>query len=249
VTPHDRFIDHLAAGALDAEDTAHAARCRACAGLLPGTGAGATPTSRDDPPAFLLRAVHRELVQRRHPWWIQAIAVGAANAIFAALAIVYLEPWNWDLSTSPRWRFVLAAALLTALVTLGVGWALSPARAWTRTALLLAALTPPMVLFASDGHSGSKPFFDGTPCLWTVLLLSIPPLASGAWLLSRVARSPTRSLAMGLACAGVGLLALQFHCANGQPAHLATFHLLPWVAIGIGAVLGSRALRTWSYAP
>jgi hypothetical protein len=249
MNPHQRLVDHLAAGVLDAQDTAHTGRCPACAALLPGDVAGASRAGLDNPTATLGRSLRHELAQRHRPWWVAAAAVGVANALFAALAVVYLEPWNWEVSASPRWRFLGAAALLTALVTLAVGWAVSPGRARLRSALLLAVLTPPAVLFASDGNAAFSHFLDGAKCLWTVLVLSILPLVCGAWLLRRVARSPRRSLAMGLACAGVGLLVLQFHCADGQRAHLALFHLLPWVALGGGAVLGSRALRTWSYAP
>jgi hypothetical protein len=248
MNPHQRLVDHLAGGALDAQDTAHAGRCPACAALLPSEAAGAS-RALDNPTATLGLALRHELAHRHRPWWVAAAVVGVANALLAALAVVYLEPWNWEVSASPRWRFLGAAALLTALVTLAVGWALAPGRARVRSALLLAVLAPAAVLLASDGHAAFAHFLDGAKCLWTVLALSIFPLAGGAWLLSRVARSPQRSLAMGLACAGVGLLVLQFHCADGQHAHLALFHLLPWVALGGGAVLGSRALRSWSYAP
>jgi hypothetical protein len=246
VTPHDRLIEHLAAGGLDAVDHRHATRCAACASLLPG----APPSPATAGPApDLLSALHREAARPPRRWWHLASALGLANALLAAAAVRALEPWNWEISASPHWLFVAVAAVLAVLATVGVGWALAPGRGRLRVALLLASLAPLGVLGAADGHVANDPFIGGIGCLWVVLALSALPLAGGLLVLTRTAYVPARALAVGLAAAGVSLLVLQFHCADGFRAHLAVFHLLPWAALGGAAVLVRRRLPTWSHAP
>jgi hypothetical protein len=245
VTPHDRLIEHLAAGGLDAEDHRHATGCPSCAVLLPAVPAPADAGATTD----LLAALHREAERPHRPWWLLASSLGLANAVLAAASVRALEPWNWDASTSPHWLFVAIAALLAGLATFGVGWALAPGRVRVRVALLLAALAPLGVLVAADGQVANDPFIGGITCLWTVLALSALPLAGGLWVLTRTAYMPVRALAVGLAAAAVSLLVLQFHCADGFRGHLMVFHLLPWAALGGAAVLLRRVLPTWSHAP
>jgi hypothetical protein len=167
----------------------------------------------------------------------------------ATAAVFVLEAWNWEISTSPRWLFLSTATLLTLLVTAGAWLALAPRRRWLNAALGLAALAPLAVLLAADGRAVDTDFLQGSSCLVTVVVLSLLPLAGGTWLLTRVAYSPVRALAVGLVSAGVGLLALQFHCADGATPHLVVFHLLPWVAVGVAAVLLRAVLPTSSHAP
>lgn len=245
MTPHERLVDHLAAGTVDAEDLAHAGRCAACSALLAAERAEAPPP----PKQAWLDAAHRELARPRRPWWVLALSLAAANALLAMAAVFALEAWNWDASTSPRWLFLSAATVLALLVTPGAWLALAPGRRWPRAALGLGALAPLAVLLAADGRAANTRFLQGSSCLLTVLLLSILPLAGGSWLLTRVAYSPLRALAVGLVSAGVGLLALQFHCADGTSSHLLVFHVLPWAALGVLAVLLRRRLPTTSYAP
>lgn len=246
MTPHERLVEHLAAGTVDSEDTSHAARCAACAVLLAGA---AQPTEAPAPRQAWLDAAHRELARPRQPWWVLALCLAAANALLATVAVFVLEAWNWDASTSPHWLFLSAATVLAVLVTAGAWLALAPGRRWPKDVLGLAALAPLVVLFAADGRAANTRFLHGTSCLLTVLGLSVLPLAGGAWLLTRVAYSPLRALAVGLASAGVGLLALQFHCADGASPHLLVFHLLPWAAVGGAAVLLRWYLPTSSHAP
>lgn len=247
MSQHARLVDHLAAGTLDADDRAHAAGCPACAALLPGEPSA--PRPEDRPRAELLAAARRELRRRARPWWLWPLLLAAGNAALAAAAVVYLEPWNWEVSASPRWLFVAVALLLTALATLGLAWASAPPPSSGRGVLLLALLAPVAILAGSDGHVAHANFLEGTNCLWTTLLLGALPLAGGAWLLTRSARSSVRALGMGLAAAGVGLLVLQFHCADGHRAHLVVFHLFPWAALAGLLVLVRRWLPSWSYAP
>jgi hypothetical protein len=246
MTPHERLVEHLSDGALDALDRGHASRCAACAALLSGDGqAVQTPP----PQKAWLDAAHRELAKPRRPWWVLALGLAAANALLATAAVFVLEAWNWEASTSPRWLFLFAATVLAALVTAGALLALAPGRRWQKVAVGLAAVAPLSVLLAADGRVANSPFLAGAACMRTVLVLSVLPLAGGAWLLTRMAYSAWRALAVGLVSGGVGLLALQFHCADGASPHLLVFHLLPWAALGGSAVLVRRLLPTSSFAP
>jgi hypothetical protein len=248
VTPHQRLVAHLAAGAPDAEDRAHAAHCPACAALLPEGPAREDPSAKSPLPA-ILAAAHRELERPVRPWWVPVAGLALGNALLAGAAVAELEPWNWVASTSPRWLFVGAATVLAALITLGVVWAFSPGRDALWGGLFLAAVAPLAILVAADGNAANARFLGGTTCAFSVLAFSVLPLSGGVWLLTRSAYRPIRALAVGLASAGVGLLVLQFHCADGAPAHLAVFHLLPWAVVGAAAVLARRSLPTWSHAP
>jgi len=247
VSPHARLLEHLTADALDAADRTHAASCPACAALLPGQPW--PPRPEDHPRADLLAPARRELRRRRRPGWLWPALLAAGNAALALAAVVYLEPWNWEVSARPHWVFVTVALLLTALATLGILWASAPPPNGARGVLLLALLAPLAVLAGSDGHVAHEHFLEGMECLWQTVLLGAAPLAAGAWLLTRTARSSVRALAMGLAAAGVGLLVLQLHCADGHRAHLLVFHLLPWAALAGLLVLVRRWLPSWSYSP
>ncbi len=244
MTVHERLLENLTAGALDTADRAHAARCPACAALLAGQASGAAPARTE-----WLAAAHQELARPARPWWGLAAGLAAANAALAAATTVLLVPTNWKASTSPHWLLVAAVVVLAALALGGIFLALAPRRFWLDGALGLAALAPVAVLLAGDGHAGAPHFLDGMSCLWTVLALAALPLSGGAWLLTRVAYSPARAVAVGLISAGVGLLVLQLTCNDGSSRHLLVFHLLPWAALGAVAVLVRRALPTWSYAP
>jgi hypothetical protein len=245
MTPHQRLIDRLAAGALKAEDRAHAAQCAACAALL-------SPGQATEPPAPAqqwLAAAHRELARPQRSGWLLALGLAALNTLWAAAAVFVLQAWNWDVSTAPRWLFLSVASTLALGVTAGAVLALVPGRQWQRLGRLLAAVAPLAVLLAADGRAAGGRFFEGMSCFWTVVFLSLVPLAAGAWLLTRMAYSAARAFTVGLASAGVGLLVLQFHCANGTSAHLFAFHFLPWVVVGGLAVLLRKLLPTWSHAP
>ncbi|MGO9829828.1 MAG: hypothetical protein ACLPJH_06780 [Myxococcaceae bacterium] len=246
MTPHQRLVEHLASGGVDAEDRAHGARCAACAVLLSD---GPEEVLAPSVQSAWLAVAHRELAHPVRPWWRQPAAFGAANLVLATAAAAFLVPSNWGATTTAHWLFLAAVAALAALAIGGVFLALAPARRSVRAALLLAVLAPLAVLLAGDGQAPARPFLAGVGCLWTVLALAVLPLAFGSWLLTRSAYHPARALAVGLASAGVGLLVLQLTCEDGSSPHLLVFHLLPWVALGGVAVLVRRALPTWSYAP
>jgi uncharacterized membrane protein YhfC len=246
MTTHERLVEHLSDGVLDALDRAHASRCAACAALLAGDAqAQKTPPPRQ----AWLDAAHRELAKPRRSWWVLALVLAAGNTLLATATVFVLEAWNWNASTSPRWLFLAAATVLAALVTAGALLALAPGRRWLQLAVGLAAVAPLSVLLASDGRVADSPFLAGAACLRTVVVLALLPLALGLWLLTRMAYSAWRALTVGLISGGVGLLALQFHCADGASPHLLVFHLLPWAALGGAAVLVRRLLPTSSFAP
>jgi Negative regulator of sigma F len=192
--------------------------------------------------------VQKELGRPLRAWWLGPACLALANALLGVVAASLLEPWNWGASTSPAWLFLGAATLLLLLTTAGAFLAFAPRRRWPG-ALGLSALAAAGVLLAADGHADNAHFLEGATCLVTVVVLSILPLAGGAFLLTRMAYSPPRALAVGLLCAGVGLLVLQFHCTDGARPHLLVFHLLPWAALGAAAVLLRRLLPTRSHAP
>jgi len=246
VSAHQRLLQHLTDAALDGEDRGHAARCTACAALL---ARPSQPEKTLPPPQAWLDAAHRELGKPRRRWWVLALVLASANALLATAAVFLLEAWNWEASTSPRWLFLSTVTVLGVLVTAGALLALSPTRRWLEVAIGLAAVAPLAVLLAADGRVLNSPFLAGASCLWTVLLLALLPLAGGLFLLTRMAYSAWRALAVGLVSGGVGLLALQFHCANGESSHLLVFHLLPFVALGGLALLLRRRLPTSSFAP
>jgi hypothetical protein len=246
MSPHLRLVEHLSSATLDAEDREHASRCAACAALLAGD---AQPLGPPRLGTAWLDAAHRELAQRHRPWWVLALGLAGANALLATAAVFILQAWNWEASTSPRWLFLCAATVLAALVTAGALLALAPGRRWLRAAIGLASVAPLAVLLAANGRASRGAFGAGAPCLWTVLVLSLLPLAFGSWLLTRAAYSAWRALAVGLISGGVGLLALQFHCADGESPHLVVFHLLPWLVLGGAAIVLRRALPTSSHAP
>lgn len=245
MTPHQRLLQHLAAGALDTEDTAHASRCPACAALVP-----AGRVEADAPvETGVLAALQHEASRPVRAWWRWPALLALANLAIAAGAVLVLEPWNAQASTSPAWLFLGAAAVLLGLTTAGALLALAPRRRWPESALALAGLSAAGVLLAADGRAANARFWDGATCLLTVVLLALLPLLAGLLLLVRVAYSPPRALAVGLLSAGVGLLVLQFHCTDGARPHLLVFHLLPWAVLGVAAVLLRRLLPSWSYAP
>ena len=246
MTPHERLVEHLATGAVDAEDRAHGTRCPACGVLVADGAEDVLPPGVE---TAWLSVAHRELALPVSPWWRRAAALAAANVVLATTGAAFLVPSNWGVSTTPRWLFLAAVALLGAVAVAGVFLTLAPRRSSPRGGLALALLAPVAVLLAADGQAADRPFLAGAGCLWTVLALAALPLATGSWLLTRSAYNPARALAMGLASAGVGLLVLQLTCEDGSSPHLLVFHLLPWAALGALAVLIRRALPTWSYAP
>ena len=246
MTPHQQLVDHLTEGALDAEDRAHATHCPACAVLLLEGGQDVlSPEVR----TAWLNAAHQELTQPVRPWWLPALGLALGNAVLAVSATAVLVPTNWATSTSPRWLFLTAFAVLAALAIGGVFLVLAPRRRWLDVALGLAVLAPVTLLVAADGRVAGQHFLNGMGCLGMVLALALLPLAGSAWLLSQVAYSPTRALAGGLVSAGVGLLVLQFTCDDGSGPHLLVFHVLPWAVLGVAAILVRRALATRSFAP
>jgi len=242
MTAHERLVEHLTAGTLDGEDRAHAAGCPACAALL-GAEAPEAPHVR----AEWLEAAHRELARPVRPWWVLALWLGLANALLAAAAVAVLQPWHWEASASHP-LLLASTALLSGMTTLGVLLALSPRRQWLRWVLALAALAPVAVLVTAGHGVATHPFLAGVHCVWTAVSMSALPLAGGVWLLTKVAYSPLRALAVGLVSAGVGLLVLELHC-DGTSLHVLAFHLLPWAALAVAAVLVRRALPSSSYAP
>ena len=245
MTAHQRLVEHLAEGLLDKEDHAHAARCPACRALLAAEGPDVFGAEAE---AALLDAARRELKRRAMPWWLPAVLLGLGNGLLAAAAVFILQAGNWQASAARHGLLLTAGIWLAVLATLGALFALAPRRQWVWAVYGLAAGAPPLVLLSVGGRLSAEPLLAGAHCLTTCVSLSALPLLAGAWVLTRVAYSPMRALAVGLGSAGVGLLVLQLHC-DGAMAHVLTFHLLPWAALGVLAIALRRVLPTRSYAP
>jgi hypothetical protein len=86
-------------------------------------------------------------------------------------------------------------------------------------------------------------------CLTSELGLSVLPCVVAVYLLTRSAFAPAKAWTAGAAAAAAGLFALHLHCPNGSAAHLAVFHVFPWLLLATGVVLVRRALPSWSHAP
>lgn len=121
-----------------------------------------------------------------------------------------------------------------------IAWLLAPAApvvalaAW-RLADAPAAVRVPMLMGAS-----------AAVCPWTILAVSLPPLAGLFWAARGLA--PTRlaltGLMLGLAAGGIGAGAYALHCPEATLPFLAVWYSLGIAACGLlGAVAGPRLLR------
>jgi hypothetical protein len=95
-----------------------------------------------------------------------------------------------------------------------------------------------------------KPPLEGMlGCMGSEVVLSVLPMAVALVLLCRSAFQPVRALAAGLSAAGVSLLLLHLHCADGTVSHLMAAHVAPWLLLAGVAVLVRSRLPTRSHAP
>ena len=87
------------------------------------------------------------------------------------------------------------------------------------------------------------------PCLVTVVLTAVIPLAVGVALLRGMALDAARTAALALSAAATGLFALHWHCTDGSASHLMAYHAFPWLALALLAIPLRRALPTESHVP
>ena len=180
-------------------------------------------------------------------WWVDAWVVLAVNVAVAALGSLLLSvpPVHAD---SPLSRWGIGAALM-ALMALGAWAAIRPRAKVLRVSMLaLASLAAVWVGFGGSGLSGDRPFASGLACAATECVVTVVPLLVALWITSRFAFDFGRAIVGGLSVGATGMLVLHIHCANGASSHLFTFHVLPWLALAIAAVVIRRMLPSRSYA-
>jgi hypothetical protein len=224
----DRFLGALASDELDDASRTHARGCTRCRPLLPAESPdeGASAASLEPVRARALEALRTTPLR---PWTRDAARIALLQGAVAMVVAVMLGDRNWSSPMAHHLALAVVGAVLLAVVTLGSVLALAPGRRWTRWILVLI----PVVL----------------PCLVTVVLTAVVPLAVGLALLRGMALDAPRTVALALSAGATGLFALHWHCTDGSASHLMAYHALPWVALALLAVPLRRALPTESHVP
>lgn len=186
------------------------------------------------------------------PRFLLWMALGWASVLGAALALGPLRPGVFEqLLEAPRFGLetllgVLAATGL-ALTALWIGIP-APRSAWRRAlpALALAALW-----LAAHALSLWSPALKASmlgkreACRLEVLLLAVPPLLLGLWMLRGLAPLQRRAagVLLGAAAGALPAVLMQWVCMY-DPVHTWTHHLAPVALVAlVGAVVGPAVLR------
>ena len=196
--------------------------------------------------AGTLARVKAELAQPRRSWRPDAFKLVAASWLMAlGLTSVLLITGN----TPPELvlsRLATVAPLLV-LGALGGYFAVAPGGLRTRWALVTASVMAMLglVLVRGAGHVSAQPEW---VCTLSHLSLGAGPLVVAMLALRRTAPDVLRSVVAGLAIGTVGAIAGEVGCEQGWQ-HVLVFHLVPWATLTVAAVLISRRMKRWSYAP
>jgi hypothetical protein len=244
----DRFLEALASDQLDEASRAHARGCADCRPLLPAESPddGATPASLEPVRARALEALRTTPLR---PWTRDAARIALLQGAVALVVAVMLGDKNWSSPMAHHLALAVVGAVLLAVVTLGSVLALAPGRRWTRWMLLLIPVVPALLVLSGNGVHTTTTMRTALPCLVTVVLTAVVPLAVGLALLRGMALDAPRTIALALSAGATGLFALQWHCTDGSASHLMAYHALPWVALALLAVPLRRALPTESHVP
>lgn len=244
----DRFLEALTSDGIGPELRGHARGCDTCRPLLPDE---ATPPAVPPPSLEAVRTRAIEVLRTTpvRPWTRDAarIALLQAGVAFAVSAMLGLRNWNSPLAH--HMALAIVGAILLAIVTLGSVLALAPGRRRPRLLLWLLPVVPILLCVSGNGVHTATTMRAALPCLVTVVLTAVVPLAVGLALLRGMALDAARAAALGLSAAATGLFALHWHCADGSAPHLMTFHALPWLALALLAIPLRRALPTRSHVP
>ncbi len=231
---------------------AHAHGCAHCTATLAAYQAAEAASVGSTPELALPRiraAALSELAKQPtvRPWWQGALALAGFNAAVAGVAALLLGVQN----RASGFAVAAVACVLLASMAGSALLALAPGRRPLAFTLLGGmAVSGVALLFGASGFEPGRGFLEsGLKCLVSEVLLSVLPLATGLFLLTRTAPSALRAAVLGAACGVVGLLALHLHCPNGTVGHLVPFHVLPWLGLAVGAVAVRALLPTRSYAP
>jgi hypothetical protein len=263
MTPEcSRVMDSLG-GPLPADLASHVATCEDCRSLVGGfdalggaRAAGAKASTPVTPPPGLDAARQRALKElaahpRPRPWWRELLVLLAVYAAVLAGGLLFFgRDGRVGNMASPR--VVAVVAVLTLLLVGGGAFlALAPTRRrlpWGLVALAAVGVAAAQVLGGS-GRQVKPPLAGMLGCMGSEVVLSVLPMAAALVLLCRSAFQPVRALAAGLSAAGVSLLLLHLHCADGTVPHLLVAHVAPWLLLAGVAVLVRSRLPTRSYAP
>jgi len=244
----DRFLESLVSDRLDEASRAHAASCPLCGPLLP------REPPHDPGSAASLAAVHgRALEVLRtaplRPWTRDAARIALLQAAVALGVTVMLGMRNWTAPMANHMALAGVGAVLLVIATLGSVLALAPGRRRPRWMLLLIPVVPVLLVLSGNGVHTRTTVQGALPCLVTVVLTAVIPLAVGLALLRGMALDAARTGALALSAAATGLFALHWHCTDGSASHLMVYHALPWLALALLAVPLRRALPTENHVP
>jgi len=196
--------------------------------------------------ATTLARVKAELAQPRHSWRRDALRLVVAWwAMACGLTTVLLLTGN----TSPDLVLSRLASVAPLMVLGGLGgyFAIAPGGQRWRGALVVAFALAMLAIVVTRGagHPSAQPEW---VCTLSHLSLGAGPLGVAMLGLRRTAPNVMRSMVAGLAIGTVGAIAGEVGCDQGWQ-HVMVFHLVPWAALTAVAVLVSRRMKRWSYAP
>lgn len=244
----DRFLEMLASDRLDEGARAHAASCPVCGPLLPREtppDAGSTASLE----AVRSRALEALRATPLRPWSRDAARIALLQAAVALVVSVILGTRNWSSPMAHHLALAVVGAVLLVVVTLGSVLALAPGRRRPRWMLLLIPLVPALLVVSGNGVHTTPTVQSALPCLVTVVLTAVIPLAVGLAVLRGMALDAARTGALALSAAATGLFALHWHCTDGSASHLMLYHALPWLALALLAIPLRRALPTENHVP
>ena len=187
---------------------------------------------------------------RARAWWKDALLLAGLNAAVTAACTVGLAMKGnaWDRAAPALlWTTAVPLALTVLLGAVAAAMPQRPSRMlWP---LALAARTGAAVIFLGAGGTADGFLRTGMPCMRSEWLISLVPIAGAVVVLTKFAHRPLRTFVAALSAGATGLFALHVHCRIGSAAHLAAFHVAPWL-IAAGVAVWARArMKTKSYAP
>jgi hypothetical protein len=244
----DRFLEALASDRLNDSAREHARSCSVCGPLLPAERPpeATTGPTLDEVRTRALQALRATPLR---PWTRDAARIALLQAAVAVVVSVLLGTRNWSSPMARHMALAVVGAVLLVVVTLGGVLALAPGRRWPRWMLVLIPVVPALLVLSGNGVHTATTVGSALPCLVTVVLTAVIPLAVGLALLRGMALDGARTAALGLSAASTGLFALHWHCTDGSVSHLMLYHALPWLALALLAIPLRRALPTENHVP
>jgi hypothetical protein len=249
----EEVLSAIGDGELPSALAEHAKGCEHCRPLLEahralGPLAGELGGEVERVPSEALAEIAAHPVPR--PWWTPVAVLLLAELVqMAAVALGFGAAGLSGNTAAPAVVATLAALLALSIV---LGAAVSFARSGPRARWVLGGLTVALAGALVAGGSGwgpARPLVAGAMCGMIELAVSTLPWVICLTLLQRTAFDASRAWLGGLCAGAAGALILHFHCGDGSPAHLLLFHVLPWLSLGVLAVVMRTRLRSTTYAP